>query len=110
MKTRTEILDGALVNIEAVQYRVTIDCSYSDTLRIHTKILEAAAFLKNAIKETKGDDRDSQSRRCALCKPDGWHSWLLLRSFLRGFFLHASFYLGFVRLSRCLPFFLLVRS
>ena len=28
----------------------------SDTLRIHTKILEAAPFLKNAIKETKGDD------------------------------------------------------
>src|ERR1700740_2863816 len=56
MKTRTEILDGTLVNIEAAQYRITIECSYSDTLRIHTKILEAAGFLKNAIKETKGDD------------------------------------------------------
>jgi hypothetical protein len=56
MKTTTEILDEKLVNIEAAQYRITIECSYSDTLRIHTKILEAATFLKNAIKETKGDD------------------------------------------------------
>ena len=56
MKTRTEILDRTLVNVEAAQYRITIECSYSDTLRIHTKILEAAAFLRNAIKETKGDD------------------------------------------------------
>jgi hypothetical protein len=34
----------------------------------------------------------------------------LLRSFLSGFFLHASFYFGFGRLSSCRPFFLLVRS
>ena len=51
MKTTTEILDETLVNIEAVRYRITIECFYSDTLRIHTKILEAAAFLTNAIKE-----------------------------------------------------------
>jgi hypothetical protein len=38
------------------------------------------------------------------------HSRLLLRGFLSGFLLHAGFYLGFVRLSGCLPFFLLVRS
>ena|SRR6516225_728762 len=53
MKTTTEILDETLVNIEAARYRITIECFYSDTLRIHTKILEAAAFLTNAIKDTK---------------------------------------------------------
>src|SRR5580704_4855293 len=37
-------------------------------------------------------------------------SRLLLRGFLSGFFRHVSFYLGFVRLSKCLPFFLLVGS
>jgi hypothetical protein len=56
MKTTTEILDETLANIEAARYRITIECFYSDTLRIHTKILEAAAFLTNAIKETKSDD------------------------------------------------------
>ena len=56
MKTTTEILDETLVNIEAARYRVTTECFYSETLRIHTKILEAAAFLTNAIKETKSDD------------------------------------------------------
>ena len=34
----------------------------------------------------------------------------LVPLFLSGFLLHASLYLGFVRLSGCLPFFLLVRS
>ena len=56
MKTTTEILDETLVNIESARYRITIECYYSDTLRIQTKILEAAAFLTNAIKETKSDD------------------------------------------------------
>ena len=56
MKTTTEILDETLVNIEAARYRITIECCYSDTLRIQTKILEAATFLENAIKETKSDD------------------------------------------------------
>jgi hypothetical protein len=56
MKTTTEILDEALVSMEAARYRITIECSYSDTLRIHTKILEAAASLENAIKETRNDD------------------------------------------------------
>jgi hypothetical protein len=56
MKTTTEILDEALVSMEAARYRITIECSYSDTLRIHTKILEAAASLENAIKETRDDD------------------------------------------------------
>jgi hypothetical protein len=56
MKTTTEILDETLASMEAARYRITIECSYSDTLRIHTKILEAAASLENAIKETKNDD------------------------------------------------------
>jgi hypothetical protein len=56
MKTTTEILDEALVSMEAGRYRITIECSYSDTLRIHTKILEAAASLENAIRETRHDD------------------------------------------------------
>jgi hypothetical protein len=56
MKTTTEILDETPVSVEAARYRITIECCYSDTLRIHTKILEALAFLKNAIKETKGND------------------------------------------------------
>jgi hypothetical protein len=56
MKTTTEILDETLVSIEGARYRITIECGYSDTLRIQMKILEAAAFLKEAIKETKGDD------------------------------------------------------
>ena len=56
MKTTTEILNETLLNIEAARYRITIECCYSDTLRIQTKILEAAALLEKAIKETKGDD------------------------------------------------------
>ena len=56
MKTTTEILDEALVSMEAARYRITIECSYSDTLRIHTKILETAASLENAIRETRHDD------------------------------------------------------
>jgi hypothetical protein len=56
MKTTTEILDETLLSTEAARYRITIECSYSDTLRIHTKILEAVAFLEQAIKETKGND------------------------------------------------------
>jgi hypothetical protein len=56
MKTTTEILDETPVEIEAAQYRITIECCYSDTLRIHTKFLEAAAFLENAIEETKDND------------------------------------------------------
>jgi hypothetical protein len=51
-----EILDKTLVNIEAAKFRITIECSYSDTLRIHTKFVETAAFLENAIKETKDND------------------------------------------------------
>jgi len=49
MKTTTEILDETLVNIEAARYRITIECFYSDTLRIHTKILEAAGFLTRLL-------------------------------------------------------------
>jgi len=52
----TEILGETPVKIEAAQYRITIECCYSDTLRIHAKFLEAAAFLENAIKETKDND------------------------------------------------------
>ena len=48
-------------------------------------------------------------RRGVLSKPGPGPAGVLLRGFLSGFFLHASLYLGFVRLSSCSPFFLLVR-
>src|SRR6516162_7741742 len=83
-----------------VEYRTPVPCTSHRAAGICERLL--GALLKAA--ET------SESRRCVLSKQGGCHSRLLLRGFLSGFFLHVSFYLGFVRLSRCLPFFLLVGS
>jgi hypothetical protein len=56
MRITTEILDEALASIEGAQYRITLECSYSDTLRICADLLAVIEFSEDAMKEYKHED------------------------------------------------------
>ena len=74
------------------------------------RLFKAESGINGNLPQKKKTAEIQKFRRCVLSKPGPWPAGVLLRGFLSGFFLHASFYLGFVRLSSCLPFFLLVGS
>ena len=71
---------------------------------------ESGALPGNGNLPKEKNRRDSVISAVCFVQTGRMARWRATEGFLSGFLLHASFYLGFVRLSRCLPFFLLVGS
>src|SRR6516165_7782633 len=84
----------------------------SESITFFTFSLNFHAFSRGEVSVISPKEKTaeiSDSRRCAV-RIRRLTCSLLLARFLSGSLLHMSFYLGFVRLSGCRPFFLLVRS